>query len=436
LAVIPLTVALGISATTSVVFLSQNAQAQALHNAHGDLNQADTSIALFVENQFQLLHSLATDAELWSKTTDWPSFEQTQGPTRLDLSSGGPTERGLGARFERILGSFDHITQVEAGTRSGRYVMAPPGEKPAGYSPTQRPWYQAVGADQKAALTKVRKTSEGRLVVSLSEPFSGQESGVVSLALGLGDLTRVTDSIQVGDHGFVMLFQNDGTIVTAGKTPELEGKTIQDPEASALSGLSLAEPKSRLTWQNRVWDVLAQPSKVPGWVVVAFLDTDEYEQQARTFLGILVGLTLVVLVMALALSTWMAARISAPLKTVARGIHGVEGGVGLGDPGLPQEPAELPHPLTDVLRLGSRPFGFASKALRSSTCQPSGGRLATIGRRATARRWPGAPAPGQPMGRGEPCLVHTPCPSDRLPAQGSQNSPPDCFVSGRSPLSA
>ena len=318
LATVSVALSLAITTAATLSFVANSTRSQTLQSAQLGLDQAETSLGIFFSDQAQLLNSLATDPALWKDAAKWSSYAATKAETKLDPTKYNAAEAVVATRFQLLASSFDHILQIEAGTTGSRYVMAPPGTKPAGYDPLKRPWYLAA-VPGKVVTTGVRVTSDGVLAVSYVVPFtSPSDSGVVSLSVSLKDLSAIAAQLKIGSRGFVMLFQGDGTVLASPKDSTLVGKVIGKDKLTAFTGFDLTKTgQTTATWQDRNWDVLIRPSPSTGYWFAAFLDPQEYLDLVTAILMVAVVLAVLVLLLSILVASVLAARISRPLKIVA-----------------------------------------------------------------------------------------------------------------------
>lgn len=85
-----------------------------------------------------------------------------------------------------------------------------------GFDPTKRPWYLEAQQAGKTIFTEPYKdASSGLLILSVASPAiqNGQLKGVIGADLGLAEVVDVIESIDVGDKGFVMLVDESGIVV-------------------------------------------------------------------------------------------------------------------------------------------------------------------------------------------------------------------------------
>ena len=317
LAAISVAMALAITAAAAIMSIAQSTRALILQSADRGVAQAETSLAIFWTSQIQLLHSLASDPDLWRDEERWNSYLDTVGDTKIDPANYGPAERLIANRFQTLKDSVDSVLQIEVGTDFGTYIMAPPGTKPEQYDPRKRPWYIAA-APGKAANTGARATSAGDLAISFAQPFSSPTGkGVVTLAVSLNKLTSISAQLKIGKDGFVMLFQRDGTILTSVKDPSLVGKNVVADDLKVFATLDIAKDgQTSLKWLGQDWDVLVRASASTGLVFVALLNPREYQDEIQVFLVLMVILSLIVLAMAVVVAALISGSLSRPLVRV------------------------------------------------------------------------------------------------------------------------
>jgi len=325
LATFSVAIALAITATAAVVSIAGSTRSQILQAADRSLGQAETALGIFTQSQLQVLHSLVLDPGIWRDPQTWTSYAETKADTKTDPGKYSPAEAAVASRFETLRRSFDATLQIEVGTSLGTYIMVPPGTKPAGYDPRKRPWYTAA-VPGKAASTGARRTTGGDLAISYVEPLSlAGATGVVSLTVSLATLTQISAELKIGSHGFVMVFQPDGTVLTSVRDPALVGKNVAADHLDAFGSLDLTKDgQGTVSWLGSSWDVLIRPAS--GLVYAAFLDPREYQDEVQAFLVLMVVLSLVVLVLAALVAAGIAASLSRPLTRVAAQLKSIAEG--------------------------------------------------------------------------------------------------------------
>lgn len=88
-----------------------------------------------------------------------------------------------------------------------------------GWDITTRPYYSLVNEAKSTILTSVFQNVAGLTVVSVSTPVfdveNGQVIGSVNIDLGIDSLIEAMNAIQVGDEGYIILFDSTNKVISA-----------------------------------------------------------------------------------------------------------------------------------------------------------------------------------------------------------------------------
>ena len=305
------------TATSAVFFLFQTAKADMLAGIQRDVTLTEATFTLFLDTQYQQIDALASSSVLRGANGELFRYTTTPTSTLPDWAALSAGEKKVVDLFTGLKDSSPFALQIEAGAEDGGYTMVPRTAKPAGYDPRKRPWYvPAIQGKETHFKTPVRQTSGGDLAISLARAFqdeSGNKVGVVSLSISLNALTKITDTIKIGQHGTLMLFQSDKTIMASPLDRSLIGKNIDTDHLTAFSGIDLTRPQlTEVTLQGKTWEAVVQPSSL-DWVFVALVDPQEYLAQGQGFLLFMLLAAALALLASLVVSWVAAGRITKPL---------------------------------------------------------------------------------------------------------------------------
>lgn len=201
--------------------------------------------------------------------------------------------------------SSDDILNTFYGTASGKFVIYPNAEMPEGYNATERPWYkQAVEAKGKAVITPpYEDAATGNNVVTIVQAVmkDGKVIGVVGIDCTLSTLSEKVSTKQIGNTGYVFIADFEGNIITHPKK-----ELINTNEASKLSiwDKVKSEHKGFIEYEyNGIHKFGAyETNELTGWKLVATLDESELSKDTKSILQINSLLSLLVAVIAIALS--------------------------------------------------------------------------------------------------------------------------------------
>jgi methyl-accepting chemotaxis protein len=145
---------------------------------------------------------------------------------------GKPEAADVYARYAEA-GGFD---LVYAGSPDKRMVFSKPQTVPAGYDPTQRPWYQgaeAVGPNGVFVSKPYVDAFTGALIMSLATVVqeNGKTKGVVANDMSIAQVVKEVLSVRLPGEGYAFVVHKDGTVlVHPNKDAVLKPVTALVPE--------------------------------------------------------------------------------------------------------------------------------------------------------------------------------------------------------------
>ncbi|WP_428770868.1 cache domain-containing protein [Treponema sp. HNW] len=227
------------------------------------------NIDLFIRNNIQTVQMLASHpAVKGADDTLYNYSTETRDITVKDTVK-SKTERELVALFKHTQAHFPEFAEVYLGTRWGGYATSWDNLMKAGYDPRKRGWYkQAFEADGKTIMTSAYESTIGEPVVCFSQKAfseSGDFVGCMSIEVSLARLTALIGECTVGKTGYVMLVQNDGTVLTDPKHPEFNFQKLSDTGVPAF--LKIADTNEgllKLEMDGKARDVRVFPPFFSG----------------------------------------------------------------------------------------------------------------------------------------------------------------------------
>lgn len=232
-----------------------------------------------------------------------------------------PVERDLDALSSSLTKSYGYDGTIFGNKFGDYYAGSPKIIIPPKTDARKRGWYiDAVNNNGKPAIGKAYLAPTGDYVVTGSRAFkSGQDDVdyVVAVAIGLQQLSSKIKKIKIGESGYLILAERDGTIL-AHPQNELISKNINAQNEALGKAVKNGDTTVDYKWGNI--DKIARVMTVPvsGWRIVALIDRDEILSSARSLTLMIVLVGLVFTVIAVAIGYLMANRIANPIRDVAR----------------------------------------------------------------------------------------------------------------------
>ncbi|WP_080051847.1 methyl-accepting chemotaxis protein [Oceanospirillum multiglobuliferum] len=203
-----------------------------------------------------------------------------------------------------------------------------------GFDPTKRPWYLEAQKAGKTIFTEPYKdTSSGLLILSVASPAiqNGQLKGVVGADLGLAEVVDVIERIDVGDKGFVMLVDESG-IVVAHPDQSLRMKPLSQigQELNQGTMTRLANSQQMLIEKINGIDYLMRFQKVGNsrFYVGVALHQGHVMSPVKQLLIVNSLVSLVLIVIAAAMSMMMVSRVLKPLTEIGVALEEIAKGGG------------------------------------------------------------------------------------------------------------
>ena len=177
----------------------------------------EQTIMLFMQNNKNTVKMLAEHPTLRAADASINNYTAATENVLLKNVPKGQSEQAMVTLFKRIHNGYPDTAEVFFGSKWGGFVSSWDDTVNAGFDPRKRIWYQlAQEAGGETIVTPAYMSTIGvpgicfsRQVLSPAREFLG----CVSVEVKLEQLTSFIDSLKVGKTGYVMLFQNDGTIL-------------------------------------------------------------------------------------------------------------------------------------------------------------------------------------------------------------------------------
>ena len=224
------------------------------------------------------------------------------------------------ARFAEA-GGFD---LVYAGLPDKRVILSKPQDLPAGYDPTQRPWYrgaEALGAASVFVSMPYIDAFTGKLILSISAAAreDGRSRGVVAGDMSIEQVAKAILSVRLPGEGYAYILHKDGTVLVH---PNKDA--ILKP-ISALSPEFTPERQARAIAEGKLFTIAREgqerliflvPIKDSDWVLGVSMSKKVVLAPLDDLVLTLAGALLVVVVIASLLAGTVTRRMLAGLRLI------------------------------------------------------------------------------------------------------------------------
>jgi methyl-accepting chemotaxis protein len=316
-------------ASIVIVNLRSDAADDFVDSSGREIRQVANAMQLFFEGISQNVDYLASHPLITNTGEGIKSYMSADAPTLPESDA----HKAIYEFFAGIAKSHPAYSYVSYGLANGSYAFWPGDPKMASYDPRQRPWYKTALANPGKTLRTDAYYWAGDDAVLVSTVRTvtnklGSPGGVVNIDVSLKQLTTIVKQIKLGDTGYLLLMENNGTILVDPRQPEHNFKKLADLGDGYAQLAKAGTGLSEVTLNGERFMVNVFPSEQLGWSFIGLIKQDEVMSSA-TRLTWLVGIIAAVMALIFALvGASFASLIVRPIRSVASGLEGIAQGEG------------------------------------------------------------------------------------------------------------
>lgn len=289
------------------------------------LKQADQYLGLFVEESFQNIGQMVKDPRIMNSVGVYKSYASTTAETMTDHTTFNQKASEIYSYFSTAVSSHKNYDVAFMGTIDGGFIQAPDSKLFAGYDPRKRGWFiDAIQSPNAPMMTPAYLSTDGNFVSSITQAVkdaSGKVIGAIGVDVRLSTLTNLTSSIKIGKTGYVMLVQNDGTIMSDPKHEELGFKKLAE---TGIPAYKLLNDNAQGVFDIEVDGVAKKAniytSPAQGWKIICIIERSEVTSGIYDVLWKLSLFGILLLIILSVVSYVFASSITTPITTAVQDI--------------------------------------------------------------------------------------------------------------------
>ncbi|MEE4681097.1 methyl-accepting chemotaxis protein [Pseudomonas alliivorans] len=314
-------------ATIVVVNLRDEATQNFVDGSGREIRQVDNAMQLFFDGITQNVNYIAAHPLIAGASDD---FRNYMGAAATPQSE---NDRQATELFTSIAKAHPAYSYVSYGLINGSYIMTPEDPRMSNYDPRVRPWY-------KTAMANVGKTvrsdayywaADDAVLVSTIRAIPnklGNPGGVVNIDVSLKQLTNIVKQIKLGESGYLMLMEKNGTVLVDPKQPEHNFKKMGELGDGFAELAKTNSGLVEVTLNGERYMANVYSSEQLGWNFIGLIKQEEVMASA-TRLTWLIGIIAAVLALVFAIVGASFARVIVrPIHSVSTGLEGIADGEG------------------------------------------------------------------------------------------------------------
>ena len=212
------------------IWVSSKGREDFIARASGEMSQVNNVIDILLDNAILNLEMMCTHPAVSKIDSTINNFSKTTTFTDLKKITRNEAERALFNHFTHIINTHPDYIELYLGTRWGGFISNDDAPLKAGYDPTKRPWYNdALKEPGKALIAKAYLSTNGENVIAAVKAYKDAKGEVLfvgGIDISLKRLTEIINNLKIGETGFLILTENDGTVLAYPGNKEIISKEI------------------------------------------------------------------------------------------------------------------------------------------------------------------------------------------------------------------
>lgn len=310
-----------------ILNLRQDATDGFVDSSGREIRQVDNAMQLFFDGIAQNVDFIASHPLISGAGDDFRNYSGAA-PTPQSENDKAATDF-----FASIAKAHPAYSFVSYGLINGSYVMTPEDPKMANYDPRVRPWF-------KTAMANVGKTvrsdayywaGDNSVLVSTIRAIPnklGSPGGVVNIDVSLGKLTDIVKQIKLGESGYLILMEKNGTVLVDPKQPEHNFKKLGELGDGFSELARTASGLVEVTLNGERFMANVYPSDELGWNFVGLIKQNEVMADATRLTWLIAIIAAVLAVVFAIVGASFARVIVRPIHSVSSGLEGIAQGEG------------------------------------------------------------------------------------------------------------
>lgn len=231
----------------------------------------------------------------------------------------GGYEAWLYQEFKRLGEAHkDSVSVVSYGTTQGGYIQYPPAGRKPGYDATARSWYKNTMTDSKPIhITKPYMVSKGTACVGIFtvvRDMENQPLGVMGFDIDLPVVADMIGDIKIGETGYIVLADSDGTVVADPKNAAHNFKKIGETGDVGFDSLAgMTEGLQMFTMDGVEKIAYVYSGKETGYLYITIVDQAQLMKGIISMRWILLSVLAAAIVLGVLLSRLIAGKIASSI---------------------------------------------------------------------------------------------------------------------------
>lgn len=318
-------IVLAISVNIAGYFFSRDSMSSFYSSAKTELTIFSDTITMFFKSKEAELNVFSDSPEVRAADESIHSFVDESGAVHILEYQKSHTEERIRTLCKRFAASDKDIAEIYLGTKWGGYATNFDGSMNGGYDPRKRGWYEkASGGSGKVMITDAFASTVGATVVGITRSiYDGDNNfiGNASIEVSLQTLTQVLHMVDFGAGSFLIMAEDNGTILADSHLTENNFKNINEVNIPGLEELFASdEEQKRIKIDGNVYLAETIKNHETGYTIAAFCPLSTVYKNFYATLNTIVFASLFMAVVVAIITAFVTNKTIRPLKKISGSI--------------------------------------------------------------------------------------------------------------------
>ena len=316
------------------MFVTEKAYEQFYDVSEREIRQVENGMKIFFRGIEDNVKYLINHPKIISANKDITSYKANASSVLMTPAKNGGLESSIFTMFENFGNSHENLAYVYFANHEGGYLQWPAGNIGANYDPRQRPFYQSA-LNNRGEITRTSAyyfASDDASIISTVATVSdanGKVIGVQGMDVSLKGLTEIVRKIKLGEQGYIMLLQDDGTILVDPNNTQNTFKNINTLPGEAFKNIAqLNSGQLSILLGDIDYEVNIITSAELGWKFVGFVPKDEILMMSNAIITRMMMIEIVMLIIFIVASWQVAKLITDPIIQIKDNLREIASGDG------------------------------------------------------------------------------------------------------------
>ncbi len=297
-----------------------------------EITQVDNAVNIYFETVEENTNLLASYPKVKQADNSITNYLNQTNIKLMTPSKNGGLEQEIYEYYDDFAKTHPKSTYIYMATKDGSYIQWPQTSNDDNYDPRDRPFYNAVIENNYKTIrtTPYYYPADNSVIISTVSPVFDNNNefiGIQGLDVGLNELTKIIENIKIGNSGYLVLLDSNGTILANPKNPDSNFSNISDLNIEGNFDIMQRKDHTyKINLNNKKYYAQLYTSDKSGWKYIALIEQSEFSNKISKLILILALITLSLILILSILSFYFSKKFTKPILELTDDISYIANG--------------------------------------------------------------------------------------------------------------